>query len=387
MTSSIPAVPVSDPLHRFQVAGAALCIVGAVMSVVGWFVSPQSFYSAWLTAYFYWLGISLGCLGWTMIHGMTGGRWGLLVRRIQRVATCTMPLIVLLFLPICFGVGQIYEWANPEFVQHHPAMVRKAGYLNIKGFEIRAVVYFALWIGMTWLLSRMPFQFDATTDGRRANQWQRYSGMMFIVYGFSMTLAAVDWMMSLEPEWYSTMYGLIHISGQGVSSLAFAIVILNALQKTAFAPITIDAARLNDLGNLLLAAVMFWAYCSFFQFLVIWCGNLPEENSWYLHRNQGGWRYLIYTLLFLEFILPFLLLLVRQQKRSLRDLSRIAGCLLVMRFFELYWLAVPGFSHRDSGLINYGIDLAAFAAVSGAWIVSFCWQLKNNKLLLAPNGN
>lgn len=373
---SIQGESLDARLARWQSAGGMACLVGAVLSVIGWSVSPLTFYAAWLTAFFYWLGITLGCLGWTAIHGMAGGEWGLLVRRILRDSALAIPLMIILFVPIWLNAGQIYEWANLEFLRQHPELSRKTGYLNVTGFQILATVYLTVWVLMAWFLCRMPLQMDSEDDAVIASQWQRYSGIAFIVYGFSMSLAAVDWMMSLEPEWYSTMYALIHIAGQGVSGMAFAIVVLGHLRNVQPWSNAITSERMNDVGNLLLAAVMFWAYCTFFQYLVIWCGNLPEENVWYLHRNHHGWPYLIFTLLALDFILPFLLLLARQRKRNLVDLSRIAWCLLVMRYFELYWLAVPGFAHRRSVLAFHWIDAAAFAAIGGAWIVSFCWRLK-----------
>lgn len=254
-----------NPWSRLRSIGAAACLVGVPLSALGWFVSPQEFYSAWLTAFFFWLGISLGSLGWITIQGMAGGRWGLLVRGIMECSSRTMPLMVVLFLPIWLNAGQIYEWANAEYVQHHPVLLKKAGYLNVPGFQIRAVVYLTLWSVTAWIFSRMPLRYESAKHAELASNWQRYSGMAFILYGFSMTLAAVDWMMSLEPEWFSTMYGLIHIAGQGVSGMAFAIVILNMLRKAEPWADTIAPEPTGDLGSLLQAAVMFWAYTSFFS--------------------------------------------------------------------------------------------------------------------------
>jgi hypothetical protein len=376
-----------DQLKPVQLIAAITFLLATVASAMGWVVSPQHFYSAWLTAFFYWLGISLGCLAWIMVHGMTGGRWGLLIRQILKCSAQTMPLMIVLFAPIWLNVAQIYEWADPESVQHHPELLRKSGYLNVAGFQIRAVAYMALWVGLTWLLSRMSSRLETNQDPELTYNWQRSCGMMFILYSFSMTLAAVDWMMSLEPEWYSTMYGLIHISGQGVSGMAFAIVVLCLLQHVDPWASATTPEKTNDLGNLLLAAVMFWAYCTYFQYLVIWTGNLPEENVWYLRRNKNGWQLVIIVLLSLEFILPFLLLLIRQQKRRLADLARIAWCLLVMRYFELDWLAVPGFPHGRTGLSFHWIDLAAFAATGAAWIVLFCRQLANSSPTVVTESN
>ena len=193
-----------------------------------------------------------------------------------------------------------------------------------------------------------------------------------------MTLAAVDWVMSLEPEWYSTMYGLIHMAGQAVSGLSLSLVVVVALAKFEPWSHIVTPVRRNDLGNLLLAAVMFWAYCSFFQYLVIWSGNLPEENVWYVHRSRGGWESLAMGLAGLHFAAPFLLLLSRQMKRQATDIGRIALLLLVMRYLDLYWLIVPGFERAGSGvhgLTFHWLDLAALGAIGGAWLAVFSWRL------------
>ena len=193
-----------------------------------------------------------------------------------------------------------------------------------------------------------------------------------------MTLASVDWVMSLDPEWYSTMYGLIHIAGQAVSGLSLALVVVVALREFAPWSQIVTPVRLNDLGNLLLAAVMFWAYCSFFQYLVIWMGNLPEENVWYVHRSQGGWQFLAMCLAGLHFAVPFLLLLSRQQKRQGHDIGRIALGLLLMRYADLYWLIVPGFQRGKSDhhkITFHWLDLAALMAIGGAWLAVFSWRL------------
>ncbi len=365
-------------LHRLQRVGLITAAVAGVACAIGYLTVRQRFYQAYLTAYVYFLALGLGCLALSLVHGMTGGGWGRTIRRVIEAGYETLPLMAILFVPIWLGAPQIYPWADPKEVASHPVLARKAAYLNVTSFHVRAIVYFALWALITWMLNRSSPNDERSLDSPRSRRLQRDSGLGFVIYGVTCTLAAVDWVMSLEPEWYSTMYGLIQMAGQGVSGLSFALIIVVALRSFEPWSQLVTPERLNDLGNLLLAAVMFWAYCSYFQYLVIWSGNLPEENIWYVHRSQGGWQLLAPVLMALHFAVPFLLLLSRRLKRQATDLSRIAALLLVMRFVDLYWQVVPGF--RDSpissrGLAPHWLDLAAFAAVGGAWLAAFAWRL------------
>ncbi|MGE5191186.1 MAG: hypothetical protein ACM3U2_01710 [Deltaproteobacteria bacterium] len=373
-----PSPELDMRLRRVRLGGLAAAAVGCGACAAGWSSSPERFYAAWLTAYFYWLGIALGCLAVTMLHGMSGGAWGRAIRRVIEAGYQTLPLLALTFVPLWLAVGRIYEWADPAAVRQHEALARKAAYLNVGGFQTRSVVYFAVWIAIAWVLDRVSPNDEPRLESPRSRSLQRRSGLCCIAYGVTMTLAAVDWGMSLEPEWYSTMYGLIHIAGQTVSGLSFAVVVAAALGDREPWSRVVTPQRLNDLGNLLLASVMFWAYCSFFQYLVIWSGNLPEENVWYVHRSQNGWQYLAMGLMALHFAMPFLLLLSRHLKRQRADLARIAALLLVMRYADLYWLIVPGFRRDGSGpqgLTFHWLDVAALAAIGGAWLSVFAWRL------------
>ncbi|HEV3022224.1 MAG TPA: hypothetical protein VGX76_07140, partial [Pirellulales bacterium] len=284
----------------------------------------------------------------------------------------------LLFAPLYRDVPVIYEWAETGAMEHNALLARKAGYLNVDGFHTRAAICFAVWIAIIVLLNASSPNEQPGGATRRLRRLQRTSGLGFIAYGLTLTVAAVDWVMSLEPEWYSTMYGVLYLAGQAVSGLSLALVTVMALGRFAPWLQLVTARRLNDLGNLLLAFVMFWAYVSFFQYLIIWSGNLPEENVWYLHRSAGGWQYLAAGLMGLHFAVPFLLLLSRRMKRQATNLGRIAVLLLVMRYVDLYWLIVPGFQSGESGprgLTVHWLDVAAWAAIGGAWLAMFAWRL------------
>ena len=373
-----PAPELVARLRRLSLLGLAAGLAGGAVAAFGYANFRERFYPAYLTAYIYWLGISLGCVALALVHGMTGGAWGRTIRRVVEAGYETLPLLALLFVPVWFGVTHIYPWADPEFVSHHAVLQRKVWYLNVAGFQLRAVVYVAIWIAMIVALNLFSPNDETHADSPRSLRLQRVSGVGFIAYGFTFTLAATDWLMSLEPEWYSTMYGLTLIAGQGVAGLAFSLVIILTLQKFAPWSRLVTAERLNDLGNLLLAAVMFWAYVSFFQFLIIWWGNLPEENVWYLRRSQGGWQYLALGLVTLHFGVPFMLLLSRRMKRQAQDLGSISAGLLVLHYVDLYWIIVPGFprEHSDTPRIAFHwLDLALLAAIGGLWLAVFAWRL------------
>jgi hypothetical protein len=373
-----PSPALLNQLHRLRLVGLAFAGAGGALSLYGWINLPERFHPAWLTAYFYWLGMGLGCLVVALLHGMAGGAWGRAVRRVVEAGYQTLPLLALLFVPLWLEAGRIYEWADPEAVRQHEALARKAGYLNVAGFQMRAIIYFLVWLAMGWVIGRSSPNDEPRLESPRSQRLQRHSGLCFIAYGVTMTLASVDWVMSLEPEWYSTMYGLIHMAGQAVSGLSLAVIVVVALREFEPWSQIVTPVRLNDLGNLLLTAVMFWAYCSFFQFLVVWMGNLPEENVWYVHRSQGGWQYLAMALAALHFAAPFVLLLSRHLKRQGTDLCRIAIGLLCMRYIDLYWLIIPGFQRGKSGshdVTFHWLDVAALAAIGGAWLALFSWRL------------
>lgn len=375
MTPS-PALVAS--LRRVSLIGLAVACVAGAACVYGYEYMRGEFYPAYLTAYLYWLGMALGCLGVAMLHGLTGGAWGTAIRRVIEAGFQTLPLMALLFAPLWLGVERIYEWANPDIVQHNELLARKAGYLNVIWFHRRAIICFAAWIAIGWLLILSSPNEDPQTDSRRSHRLQRTSALGLIVYGLTITVAVVDWAMSLEPEWFSTMYGVLYMAGQAVSGISFALVVVLLLGHFEPWSRTVTARRRNDLGNLLLAFVMFWAYVAFMQYLVIWSGNLPEETTWYLRRSGGGWQYVAISLMALHFAVPFFLLLSRQRKRDAKGIFQIALLLLAMRYVDLYWLIVPGFQHGESstsGLAFHWLDLATMAAIGGVWLAMFSWRL------------
>src|SRR5690606_25040978 len=277
----------------------------------------------------------------------------------------TLPFMALLFLPLAFGVQELYIWARPEVVAADPILQAKAPYLNVPFFLVRAVLYFVIWSALAWTLSACSLRHDRDGDPGLARKMQRLSGGGLVVYAITVLFMSVDWMMSIDPHWFSTIYGVLFMGGQGLSAMAFAIAVLVLLARTEPMSRVVGAAHLHDLGKLLLAFVMLWAYFNFSQFLIIWSGNLPEEIPWYLARLRGGWEWVSLLLVVGHFALPFLLLLNRDLKRTGRTVATIAVLIIVMRLVDVLWLLGP---EQGQALVHIQwLDLVAQVAHGGDW--------------------
>jgi hypothetical protein len=346
--------------------GLGLCVLGALFS------RPQ-FFQAYLFAYVFWLGIALGCLGIIMLHNLSGGGWGVAIRGLLESGMNTLPLLALLFLPLLFGLPHLYEWARPEVVAKDPFLQHKAAYLNLPFFIVRAALYFALWIGAAIWMTRWSRK-AGEADVAAAARLRGVSGPGLVVYVLTITFASIDWIMSLEAHWYSTIFGVHFLGGHGLAALAFAILFSTLLTRDVPDAENIPAAYRLDLGNLLLGFVMLWAYFALSQWLIIWSGNLPEEAVWYTHRNQGGWEWLARLLVVFHFFVPFLLLLSRRNKRRAEFLALIAATILVMRLADIFWYTVPAF--RPGQFSLHWLDIAAPVGLGGIWLADFLRQLQ-----------
>lgn len=356
------------------VAGLAACAVGA-------YLSPAQFFRSYLWAYLFYSGLTLGCLALNMLQYLTGGAWGLVIRRVLESASRTLPLLALLFLPVLLGIPRLYEWSHPEVVARDALLQHKSAYLNVPFFIARAVAYFALWMLFAYFLNKWSSEQDQSGSPSLARSLQRISGPGLIVYGITITLASVDWVMSLEPHWWSTIFGVIFIGGQGLSALSFVIALLVLLSKREPLSRVVTAGHLHDLGKLMLAFVMLWAYFAFSQLLIIWSGNLAEEIPWYVERMRGSWAYVGLLLIVAHFALPFALLLSRTLKRRASTLARIAALVIAMRFVDLFWLVTPDF--QKEGIYVHWMDILAPVGLGGVWLAAFLWYLRKRPLLPA----
>jgi hypothetical protein len=361
--------------HKLLLAGGA----GAVLALAGWWSNPPQFFQSYLMAYMFVLGITLGCLALGMIHQLSGGAWGVLIRRPIGAAVRVLPVLSVLFLPIAFGMHSLYEWTHPDIVAGSEVLRHKQVYLNTPFFLARAAGYFLVWNALSYFLNAWGLEQDRTGDPRIARRMQTLSGGGLVAYGLTITFASFDWLMSLEPHWFSTIYGVLVIGGQGVSAMAFLIMAIVWLSRRAPLHGVVVPAYLHDLGNLLLAFVMLWAYFSFSQYLIIWSGNLPEEIAWYLHRLQTGWRAIGLALVAFHFVIPFCLLLSRTVKREAQLVVQVAALILMARLVDLFWLIAPEF-HRDGISVSW-LDAVLPLTLGSIWLGCFVWQLRGRAIL------
>lgn len=371
--------PQLDPARqRALIVGAA----GIVLSLVGFFVNREQFFHSYLVGYLFWIGIPIGSFALLMLHHLVGGGWGFVIRRMLEAGTRTIWLMLLLFVPIILGRHDLYEWTQAEAVARDELLQHKSAYLNTPFFLARAAGYFAVWLALAYFLSRWSTEQDRTHEAALTQRLQNMSGPGLVLWGAAVTFASVDWVMSLEPHWFSTIYGMLFMVGQGLTALAFMIV---ALARLADKPPLLGIAgrqQFHDLGNLMLAFVMLWAYISFSQFLIIWSGNLPEEIIWYKARLAGGWQWLGVALILFHFALPFVLLLLRETKRTYQILAALAVAMLAMRLVDVFWIVTPAFQHREPVQLHvHWIDVTAFAGIGGIWVAAFVWHLKRWPLL------
>ena len=370
---------VGSSLNRVQRIALIVGVVAAVLCVLGAFLSGQQFFRSYLYAFLFWMQFSLGCLGLMMLHHLTGGRWGFGIRRLFEAASMTLPLMALLFVPLLFGLPDIYGWADRAKVASDPILQYKSVYLNPPFFIVRYVLYFVIWFVFAWLLRSWSLRQDHTGEPLLSRRMRLLSRGGLVVYVLTVTFATVDWGMSLEPEWVSTIYAAIYITGQGLMALALAVIVSTLLREKTVLPEVVNADRFNDLGSLMLAFIILWAYMSFSQLLIMWSGNLPEEVVWYVHRTAGGWKAVVIFLMLFHFAVPLFLLLSRDLKRRPQTLSLLAGWLIVAHLVQFLWLVQPAFYQH--GFHIHWLDFVAPVAIGGLWIAVFAWQLKGKPLL------
>ncbi len=359
--------------------GLGVGILGAVAVGLGWAQNHTQFLHSYLFAYFFWFGLSLGSLALGVLHYLTGGRWGHRLKRILESGMSTLPLMALLFIPIWVNLRELYPWAVPGAADHDPVLQKKAFWLNEPGWKLRAVLYFAIWISCAFLITSRSRKRDATGDPKADASVRFLAGPMIIVYALSLTAATVDWAMSLEPHWFSTMFGVIFIAGQAITTLAFGVLVCAWLRKDEQFGKLFSPAHFHDLGTLMFAFSMFWTYTSFSQFLIIWSGNLAEETPWYLARIGHGWENLAAAVVALGFFLPFILLLQRKLKHQAHLLVGVALICLVGRHCDLYWQIGPAFHHEGFAGPHW-MDLAMPFAIGGFWVALFAWFMKGRPI-------
>ena len=381
-----PAADIDVPRSRALIVG----VVGLVGCAIGFFVNSEQFFRSWLIAYLLFLGITLGSMAFIMIQHLSGGAWGVF-RRIFEASSRTILLLIVLFIPVLVGMTSLYPWTDATLVQGDEVLRHKAPYLNVPFFLVRVVIYFATWWGLSFLLNKWSVQQD-NGDVAVNTRIQRLSGAGLVLYAMTVTFAGIDWIMSLNPHWYSTLFGFLMMGGQGLSTLAFTIIISRYLSQRPPMQELLKPAHFHDLGKLSLAFTMLWAYFNFSQFLLTYAANLVEEVPYFLARLNHGWQYLAIFLILFHFFVPFFLLLSRDNKRASTRLVMIAGWIIFMRYVDIYMLVTPEFGSDGANLhMTHGehashffvhwLDLAAPLAIGGLWVWMFCGQLLQRPML------
>jgi hypothetical protein len=371
---NIPA-DLKNDIRQWRTRAAIAGGIGSLLLVAGLFVNSEQFFRSYLWAYVFCIGVASGSLAWLMLQYLTGGAWGVVIRRPAEAAARTLPLLAVLFIPVLLGIPKLYEWSH-HGVKLHP---HKAQYLNVPFFVGRTAVYFAGWILLSFLLNKWSAREDRDGGMIPHGKLATISAPGLIFWSFTITFMAIDWLLSINPHWFSTIFGLLVLAGQGLSSMAFLIALMVGLSARAPMNAVLTHRHLHDLGKFLLALTMVWAYFSYSQFLIIWAGNLPEEIPWYLTRLRNGWQYVAVLLVVGHFALPFALLLSRDIKRNFRLLRGIAIFIMCMRLVDLYWVVAPDF--RKGGFGISWMDFVAPVGLFGIWLAYFFLQLEKRPLM------
>ncbi len=383
-TSDVPA------LGRLQQRALIVGAIALIAGFAGAAMNLDRFFMSWLIGFLFCLSLTLGCLGLLMLQHISGGQWGMVGRRVFEAGSRMLPIMALLFVPLLFGMPKVFQWARPEAVASSHVLQMKVAYLNVTFFVIRAVVYFLFWLLCMVLLNRWSAEQDSGQAVSKVDsiRFRKVSapGLLFLV--ITVTFASVDWVMSLEPEWFSTIFGLLTIAGYGLTGLAFTIVVLAAIDRDRPAGSLLTPRHFHDFGKLLLAFTMLWAYLSFSQFLIIWSGNLPEEIPWYIERIRGSWGAVAIALVIGHFFVPFALLLSADLKKRSQLLQKVALFILAMRLVDLIWYVAPAFRHlapegaggAHSVIPMHWMDIAIPVGLTGLWVFLFVRQLRTRSL-------
>ncbi len=377
-TADLMAPPVAEAI---QTRSIFIGLVGALAAVAGAFLAPESFYSAYLEGYMFWLGLSLGCMAILMLHHLVGGAWSIVIRRILESGMMTLPMMFILFIPILMHLPRLYFWARPGVLSDpktDPKIIDIAhSYLNFNGILWRYIFYFAIWIGMAYFLNRWSTEQD-TIAGQSTLRFRALSSIGMVIYSLTISFAVIDWVMSLQARWISTIYGLIFVAGEALSAFCFCVVIESILSKRKPMSEYLTDTEVHDHGKLILAFVMVWTYFNFSQWLIIWAGNLPEEIPWYIRRMNGGWGEVGLFLAVFQFAVPFGLLLSQQLKQKTRTLVRIAAGIIVMRMVDIFWHIEPA---NFPGFHLSWVHFAVIVGMGGLWMAYFFHNLRSRPLL------
>ena len=359
--------------------GAAAFVLGAVASALLGMGNPKQFFFSWLMSFLFFLSLALGGLFFVLIQYASQGMWGIVVRRIGETVFATLPVMAALFLPLLLGLHDLYEWTHHEAVAQDAVLQWKAPFLNVPFFLVRAFIYFAVWSFIAITYYRGSKRQDATGDVTISARLRRFAGPSIIVLAITSTFASIDWIMSLTPHWYSTMFGVYFFAGSFVGFIALLSVVVVAMRGAGLLDTVVSPEHLHDIGKLLFAFTAFWAYIAFSQFFLIWYANLPEETIWFKARLEGSWKAVSVLLIVGHFAVPFFFLMGRAVKRRGSTLAFGGVWLLTMHFIDLYWQVMPTL-HPEGVRVSI-LDITAFVAIGGAFVAATSWLIRRQALV------
>jgi len=366
-------------INRAQNMSFAIGFLFLILCSVGIAFEPREFFISYLIAFVFWIGLTLGCFNAAMIHYLTGGRWGNATRRFLEAGFMTLPLMAIFFIPMLFGLHDLYAWARPDAVAADKMLQKKAVYENFYDFLIRAILFFGITTYIATRLRKWSLQQDETTDFAPTIRLKKLSGPGIFLIPLLTTFMFVDWIMSIESAWFSTVFGVVLLSGEILNTFAFVIILLAWFQSHSPFREIVTEKYFHDLGNLLLAFVMFWTYVAFSQFLIIYSGNEPHEINWYVHRIAGNWKWLALFIGMFHFFIPFFVLLFRSAKRNIRTLASVAVLIFIVHALEIFWVVAPTFYMGEIRI--HWTDFAAWLGIGGIWLGIFAANLKRHPLL------
>jgi hypothetical protein len=358
-------------------AGCALLGVGAC-AILG-AANPKQFFFSWLVSFLFFLSLALGALFFVLIQYAAQGGWGIVLRRIGETVFCTLPVMAVLFLPVLLGLHELYEWSHAGAAEQDALLRWKAPYHNEPFFQIRAAIFLGSWSVIALLYYRGSSGQDATGDPGVSARLRRLAGPSIIVLAVTQTFASIDWIMSLTPHWYSTIFGVYFFAGSFVGFIALLSVVAVAMRQAGLLDTIISAEHLHEIGKFLFAFTAFWAYIAFSQFFLMWYANLPEETTWYRARMEGSWMAVSIFLMVGHFAAPFFYLMGRTVKRKGATLAAGGAWVLVMHFVDLYWQVMP--TLHPEGFSPSALDVAALVAVGGCFVAAAGWLMRRQALV------
>ena len=380
--SEVPVLRLGARAASVERTAGVIGGLGILICVIGFFANRAQFFQSYLFAFLYWSGFALGGLGILLLNNVVGGKWGVTTRRLLEAKMRTLPVVFLLFIPIALGLPYIYPWAT-DALHHSGYLMHRRGYLNVPFFLIRVLIYFAIWLFWGFRVNRMTDLQDETGDPSLVVRLRQFSAPGLLIFVFTITFAYIDWILSADPEFYSTVYGGMIMIGDVLQTFALTIIVLILASRGDRFGGRVNSKLLHDLGNLMFAFTIFWTYLSISHLIIVWTGNLPQEIGWYLARTKGFWKTVTWFIGLTMFAIPFLALLSQSTKKNPQRLIWVAIWILVARAVDLFWIVEPTF--RKNGFALYWTDIAAFIGIGGIWIYAYLGQLRRRPLLPVPD--